>query len=74
MKNIASKVDLGEVIVVSKVFQLNTFQTVKLLESGLMEIYENKEDFIKKYGEKDEYEELDDWCELSTGKVFAKLK
>ncbi|UCZ54264.1 hypothetical protein LGQ02_05740 [Bacillus shivajii] len=74
MKNYANIVDLGEIIVVSKVFQLNTYQTVTLLENDLIEVFENKEAFIKKYGNKEVYDELDDWCELSTGKIFTKLK
>lgn len=74
MKNIANYVDLGEVIVVSRLFQLNTYQMVSLLENGLMEVFENKDAFLKKYGNREIYDELDDWCELSTGKVFTKLK
>ncbi|MDQ0257745.1 ABC-type protease/lipase transport system fused ATPase/permease subunit [Evansella vedderi] len=74
MKKPADYADLGEIIVVSKLFQLNTYQMVTLLENGVMEVFENKEAFLKKYGKKEVYDELDDWCELSTGKVFTKLK
>ncbi|MBU9711474.1 hypothetical protein [Evansella tamaricis] len=74
MENIARKVDLGEIIVVSRLFKLNTYQMVTLLENGSMEVFDHKEDFLKKYGKKDVYVEFEDWCELNTGKVFTKLK
>ncbi|MDG5789788.1 hypothetical protein QA612_20220 [Evansella sp. AB-P1] len=72
MTNIANTVDLGEIIVVSMVFKLNTYQVFKLLENCVMEVFENKKDFLKKYVEKEVYDELDDWCELSTGKSLRK--
>lgn len=74
MKNIASVVHIGELIAVSKVFQLNPFRMVTLIEDGLMEVFQDKESFIEKYGNKDTYDELDDWCELNNGKVFTKPK
>ncbi|MBU9723301.1 MULTISPECIES: hypothetical protein [Bacillaceae] len=74
MKKPAEFADLGEVIVVSEVFQLNTFQTVSYLEKGIMEVFKDREAFFEKYGDKDDYEELEDWCELSTGKIFTKVK
>ncbi|MFA9560167.1 hypothetical protein ACERII_22890 [Evansella sp. AB-rgal1] len=74
MENYANYVDLGEVIAVSRVFELNTFQMVKMLESDEIEVYESKEAFMEKYGDKERYEEFDDWCELNNGKVFAKVK
>ncbi len=74
MKNIANVVHIGELIAVSKVFQLNPFRMVTLIEDGLMEVFQDKESFIEKYGNKDTYDELDDWCELNNGKVFTKPK
>ncbi|MBE4909937.1 hypothetical protein IMZ08_18025 [Bacillus luteolus] len=74
MKNIANVVHIGELIAVSKVFQLNPFRMVTLIEDGLMEVFQDKESFIDKYGNKDIYDELDDWCELNNGKVFTKPK
>lgn len=71
MKNVADIVHIGELIAISKVFQLNPFQMVTLMEDGLMEVFENKEEFIEKYGKKDVYEELEDWCELNNGKIFT---
>lgn len=73
MKDFSSIVHIGELIAVSSVFQLNTFQMVTLLENGLMEVFENKEAFLKKYGDKESYGELD-WCELNNGKIFTKPK
>ncbi len=72
MKNIANIVHIGELIAVSKVFHLNPFQMVTLIEEGLMEVFETKEAFFAKYGEKETYDELDDWCELNDGKIFTK--
>ncbi|QOR64972.1 hypothetical protein IM538_14100 [Cytobacillus suaedae] len=74
MKNIANIVHIGELIAVSKVFQLNPFRMVTLIEEGLMEVFQDKESFIEKYGNKDTYDELDDWCELNNGKIFTKPK
>jgi hypothetical protein len=73
MKDFANIVHIGELIAVSNVFQLNTYQMVTLLENGLMEVFENKEAFLRKYGNKESYDELD-WCELNNGKIFAKPK
>lgn len=44
---------------------------VNLIENGHMEVFENKEDFIDKYGEIDAYEEID-WCESNKGKILTK--
>lgn len=74
MKDIANSVHIGELIAVSQVFHLNPFQMTTMLEEDLMEVFETKEDFIKKYGKKDQYDELEDWCELSNGKIFTKPK
>ncbi|MFE8699910.1 hypothetical protein ACFYKX_04655 [Cytobacillus sp. FJAT-54145] len=75
MKDIANVVHIGELIAVSKVFHLNPFRMVTLIEDGEMEVFQNKEDFVEKYGQKDTYdEELEDWCELNNGKVFTKPK
>ena len=74
MKNIADTIHIGELIAVSKVFELNTFQMVTFIENGLVEVFDNKEAFIKKYGDKETYDELEDWCELNNGKTFTKLK
>lgn len=74
MENYANYVDLGEVIAVSRVFELNTFQMVKMLENDEIEVYQSKEAFLDKYGDKDTYKEFDDWCELNNGKIFAKMK
>ncbi|MDF1510124.1 hypothetical protein PZE06_18475 [Robertmurraya sp. DFI.2.37] len=74
MKNIADMVHIGELIAVSQVFQLNPFQMVTSIEKGLVEVFETKEDFLAKYGVKETYDELDDWCELNNGKLFTKLK
>lgn len=59
MKDIANVVHIGELIAVSNVFQLNTFQMVTLIENGSIEVFENKEFFLKKYGKMDSYDELD---------------
>lgn len=75
MKDIANIVHIGELIAVSKVFHLNPFRMVTLIEDGEMEVFQNKEDFLEKYGQKETYdEELEDWCELNNGKVFTKTK
>ncbi|KEF38578.1 hypothetical protein M670_02204 [Schinkia azotoformans MEV2011] len=74
MKDIANTVHIGELIAVSKIFQLNPFQMIILLEKDLMEVFENKEAFFKKYGNKETYDELEDWCELNNGKIFTKPK
>ncbi|MFK2827027.1 hypothetical protein QYG89_15345 [Bacillus sp. B190/17] len=73
MKNFSEIIHIGELIAVSKVFQLNTYQMVTLLENGLMEVFETKEAFFEQYGKKETYGELD-WCELNNGKVFTKPK
>ena len=39
-----------------------------------MEVFETKEAFLAKYGIKETYEELEDWCELNNGKIFTKPK
>lgn len=74
MKDVANTVHIGELIAVSKVFQLNPFQMITLLEKDLMEVFENKEAFFEKYGNKETYEELENWCELNNGKIFTKPK
>ncbi|RTR26748.1 hypothetical protein EKG37_20805 [Robertmurraya yapensis] len=74
MENIADIVHIGELIAVSKVFHLNPFQMVTSIEKGLVEVFETKEAFLAKYGSKEIYEELEDWCELNNGKVFTKPK
>jgi hypothetical protein len=74
MENIANIVHIGELIAVSKIFELNPFRMVTLIEKGSMEVFETKEAFLAKYGSKDTYEELEDWCELNNGKVFTKPK
>ncbi|MBS4215117.1 MULTISPECIES: hypothetical protein [Neobacillus] len=74
MENIADNVHIGELIAVSKVFLLNPYQMVTLLENGEMEVFENKEAFFEKYGNKETYDELSDWCELNNGKIFTKTK
>ncbi|WHX98740.1 hypothetical protein [Neobacillus sp. DY30] len=73
MKNIADIIHIGELIAVSKVFQLNPYKMVTLIENGLMEVFENKEAFLKKYGNHETNEDLD-WCELNNGKIFTKPK
>ena len=37
-----------------------------------MEVFEDKETFLDKYGDREDFEDLD-WCELNNGKVFVKL-
>lgn len=74
MKNFANRIHIGELIAVSKVFKLNSYQMITLLENGSMEVFDKKEGFIKKYGNKEIYDELEDWCELNNGKIFIKLK
>lgn len=74
MENIDHVVHIGELIAVSKVFQLNPFQMINLLENDEMEVFENKEAFLGKYGNKETYDELEDWCELNNGKIFTKTK
>jgi hypothetical protein len=74
MENIANIVHIGELIAVSKVFELNPFRMVTLIEKGIMEVFETKEAFLAKYGIKETYEELENWCELNNGKIFTKPK
>ncbi len=74
MENVANTVHIGELIAVSKVFQLNPFEMITLLEKDLLEVFENKEAFFEKYGNKETYDELEDWCELNNGKIFTKPK
>jgi hypothetical protein len=74
MENIANVVHIGELIAVSQIFQLNPFRMVTLIEKGSMEVFETKEAFLAKYGIKDTYEELENWCELNNGKIFTKPK
>jgi hypothetical protein len=73
MENFAEKIHIGELIAISNVFELNTYQMLTLLESGMMEVFETREAFFKKYGEKETYDEID-WCELNNGKIFKKKK
>ena len=73
MKNVSDIIHIGELIAVSKVFQLNTFQMITLIEKGLMEVFEDKETFLEKYGDDETFDELD-WCELNNGKIFIKPK
>ena len=72
MKNIADIIHIGELIAVSSVFQLNPYRMVALLEKGQMEVFETKEAFVNNYGQKETYDELEDWCELNNGKVITK--
>lgn len=72
MENVANVVHIGELIAVSKVFQLNPFRMVTLIEKGVMEVFETKEAFVAKYGIKETYDELENWCELNNGKIFTK--
>lgn len=74
MENIANVVHIGELIAVSKIFQLNPLQMITLLEKDLMEVFDNKNAFFEKYGNKETYDELEDWCELNSGKIFTKPK
>lgn len=74
MENIANHVHIGELIAVSKVFHLNPFSMVTSIEKGLVEVFETKEAFLEKYGIKENYVELEDWCELNNGKIFTKPK
>ena len=39
-----------------------------------MEVFETKEAFLAKYGIKETYEELENWCELNNGKNLLNLK
>jgi len=71
MKNIADHIHIGELIAVSQVFKINAFQMVELIENGVMEIFDNKAAFIEKYGDKENYGDLN-WCELNNGKIFTK--
>lgn len=71
MENVANTVHIGELIAVSRVFQLNPFEMITLLEKDLLEVFENKEAFFEKYGNKETYDELEDWCELNNGKIFS---
>ncbi|MEK3854106.1 hypothetical protein [Cytobacillus sp. FSL H8-0458] len=73
MENVANNVHIGELIAVSSIFKLNTFQMITLLENGLMEVFDNKEAFFNKYGNKETYDDLD-WCELNNGRVFTMTK
>lgn len=70
MKNVADNVHIGELIAVSSVFKLNTFQMINLMEDGIVEVFDNKEAFFDKYGNKETYEGLD-WCELNNGRIFT---
>ncbi|RSK26819.1 hypothetical protein EJF36_08060 [Bacillus sp. HMF5848] len=73
MENISNKVHIGELIAVSNFFKLNTYRMITLLENGVMEIFEKKEDFFNHYREEERNDELD-WCELNNGKIFTKPK
>jgi len=73
MKNIADNIHIGELIAVSRVFNINAFQMVELLENDMMEVFETKEAFIEKYGDKENYGDLN-WCELNNGKIITKTK
>ncbi|MDG5789907.1 hypothetical protein QA612_20840 [Evansella sp. AB-P1] len=73
MKNLPSFVHIGELIAISKYFKLNTYQMVNFLENGVMEVFQCKEDFLKKYGKKESFNDLD-WVELNNGKIFLKSK
>lgn len=70
-KNFSDLIHIGELIAISKVFEINTFQMITLLENGEMEVFENKEAFLDKYGASETFDELD-WCELNNGKIFIK--
>lgn len=72
MENFSDKVHIGELIAVSQVFELNPYRMVLMLEQGSIEVFEDKETFLDKYGDREDFEELD-WCELNNGKVFVKL-
>ncbi|WP_078549179.1 hypothetical protein [Litchfieldia alkalitelluris] len=74
MKNISHIIHIGELIAVSKVFQLNPYRMITLIENGLMEVFESKEAFSQKYGKNEMYDKLEDWCELNNGKVITKKK
>lgn len=69
MEDFSDKIHIGELIAVSGAFQMNTFRMLKLLENGLIEVFESKDDFLEKYGSEQRVDELD-WCELNNGKVF----
>ncbi len=72
MENFSDKVHIGELIAVSQVFELNPYRMLIMLEQGSMEVFEDKETFLDKYGDREDFEDLD-WCELNNGKVFVKL-
>lgn len=69
MEDFSDKIHIGELIAVSGVFQMNSFRMLKLLENGLIEVFESKDTFLEKYGNAQNFDELD-WCELNNGKVF----
>jgi len=72
VENFSDKVHIGELIAVSQVFELNPYRMLIMLEQGSMEVFEDKETFLDKYGDREDFEDLD-WCELNNGKVFVKL-
>ncbi len=74
MENISNIVHIGELIAVSKVFEQNPYRMITLIENGLMEVFVTKDEFLAKYGTKETYDELENWCELNNGKVFTKPK
>lgn len=73
VEKISDKVHIGELIAVSQVFKLNPYRMISMLENGLMEVFEDKQTFLKKYGNKEKFEELD-WCELNNGKIFLNKR
>ncbi|MED3623200.1 hypothetical protein [Neobacillus thermocopriae] len=73
MTDFSKDIHIGELIAVSKVFQINTYRMLTLLENGSIEVFKNKEAFMKKYGDKESYGDLE-WCELNNGKIFTMLK
>ncbi|MDM5155226.1 hypothetical protein QUF88_15850 [Bacillus sp. DX1.1] len=70
--NFSDKLIIGELIAVSRIFELNAYDMLVKLENGSMELFETKKEFLEKYSEF-EIENLN-WCELNNGKVFTKLK
>ncbi|MDM5188931.1 hypothetical protein QUF99_16885 [Bacillus sp. DX4.1] len=70
--NFSDKLIIGELIAISRIFELNAYDMLVKLENGSMELFETKKEFLEKYSEF-EIENLN-WCELNNGKVFTKLK
>ncbi|MDT8860837.1 hypothetical protein N0O92_11405 [Alkalihalobacillus sp. MEB130] len=73
MNDTTHNLQIGELIAISKFFEINSYRMLTLLDKGVMEVFKDKEAFYEKHGVKETYPEFE-WCELNNGKIFTKLK